>query len=78
LTIGHKKALPPLSPYIVAAKTAAPTLFQILTHFFTFQFMFPPIVLLKLAMFHQCIGGTGNFSPIVIEMQTGSTNKHIS
>jgi hypothetical protein len=30
------------------------------------------------ALYHQCNGGTNTVPPLVIEMQTGSTNNHIS
>jgi len=40
--------------------------------------MFSALVLVKLALFHQCIDGTDMFPPTVLEMQTGSTNNHVS
>jgi hypothetical protein len=40
--------------------------------------MFPPLVLVELALYHQSNGGTEMFPPLVMEMQTGSTNNHIS
>jgi hypothetical protein len=30
------------------------------------------------ALYHQCNGGTNTVPPLVMEMQTGSTNIHIS
>ncbi len=39
--------------------------------------MFPFLVLVELALYHQCIGGTGMLPPLVMEMQTCSTNNRI-
>jgi hypothetical protein len=33
-----------------------------------------PLVLVELALYHQCIGGTNTVPPLVMEVQTGSTN----
>jgi hypothetical protein len=38
----------------------------------------PPLVQLELVLYHQCIGGTDMFPQLVTDMQTGSTNNHIS
>ncbi len=37
----------------------------------------PPYVLVELALYHQCIGGTDMFKPMIMEMLTGSTINHI-
>ncbi len=38
----------------------------------------PPLVLVEQALNHQCNGKTNTVPPLVMEMQTGSTNSHIS
>jgi hypothetical protein len=40
--------------------------------------VFPPLVLVEQALYHQCNGGTNTVPPLVMELQTGSTNNHIS
>jgi hypothetical protein len=40
--------------------------------------MFPQLVLVEQALYYQSIGGTEMFPQLVMEMQTGSTNNHIS
>jgi hypothetical protein len=38
----------------------------------------PPLLLVEMALYHQCIGGIDMFPSLVMEMQTGSTIYHIS
>ncbi len=38
----------------------------------------PPWLMVEQALYHQCNGGTNTIPPLVMEMQTGSTNIHIS
>jgi hypothetical protein len=40
--------------------------------------MFLPLVLVELALYHECIRVTDMFPPLVVQMHTGSTNNHIS
>jgi hypothetical protein len=39
---------------------------------------FLKILYVAITMYHQCNGGTNTVLPLVMEMQTGSTNNHVS
>ncbi len=60
-----------------AANITAPTLLNTNT-FSIIEPMFLPLVLVELALYHQCIRVTDIFPPLVVQMHTGSTNNNIS